>query len=113
MRLFGKGDRGSTLIFNQDLLDDVWNNITLPDLDIEGENAANMEELEQLVRYIDGEYEKSEKNNTQQSQKPQCARKVLKQTPRYLTCKVELVNSEIWKRFSSEVTEMIITKSGR
>ena len=100
-------------IISEDLLDDMWNNVTLPDLDVEGENAANMEELEQFVKYIDGEDESNEKNKTQQSQKPQYARRLLTPTPSSLTYKVELVNSEIWQRFSSVGTEMVITKNGR
>ena len=91
----------------------MWNNVTLPDLDVEAENAANMEELEQFVKYIDGEDENSEKDKSQQSQKPQCARKLPTPTPSFLTCKMELVNSELWKCFSSVGTEMVITKSGR
>ena len=100
-------------IISEDLLDDVWNNVTLPDLDIEGENAANMEELEQFVKYIDGEDESNEKNKTQQNQKPQYARKHFMPTPSNPTCKVELVNSDIWQRFSFVGTEMVITKNGR
>lgn len=99
-------------LVSEDLLDDVWNNVTLPDIDIdmEGENAANMEELEQFVRYIDGEDESNEK---EQSRKLRCTRKHLMPSPHYLTWKMQLQNLELWKGFFAIGNEMIITKNGR
>ena len=108
MRLFEKEIGGLVRYLISEyllVLNDLLNNVILPDLDVEEENGANMEKFEQFVKYIDGEDE--------QSQEPQCARKLLLPTPRYLTCKVKLLNSELWKCFSSVGTEMIITKSGR
>ena len=103
-------------LVSEDLLDDVWNNVTLPDIDIdmEGENAANMQELEQFVKYIDGEDESNEKEESQKSRKLRCTRsKHLMSSPQYLTWKMKLQNLDLWKSFFAIGNEMIITKNGR
>jgi hypothetical protein len=99
-----------------DLLEDVWNNVALPEIDKGSDNSANMEELERFCKYIGGDEEethdeiKQEHGGLRDTRKP-CSRS--RKVPVQLRHNVILENAELWEQFALNGTEMVITKNGR
>ena len=117
------------------LLDEVFDNLSLPDMDTDAWSErmdTNREELERFCKYIGGEDEeytvtpskgrsrekrKAEGKRAVQS-KPDCVQQLQIALPpsavsSYAPPVVELVNAHLWREFSSIGTEMVITKNGR
>ena len=113
------------------LLDEVFDNLPLPDMDTDAWSEridSNREELERFCKFIGGEDEEytltSSKTRSRQKRavrspaKPDCARQLQIALPptavsSYAHPVVELVNAQLWREFSSIGTEMVITKNGR
>ena len=114
------------------LLDEVFDNLSLPDMDTDAWSErmdSNREELERFCKYIGGEDEEytvtpskrrsREKRKAEDKRaKPDCERQLQialppSAVPSYAPPVVELVNAHLWREFSSIGTEMVITKNGR
>lgn len=95
------------------LAEDVWSDVTLPDVDKETaeDNSANMEELERFCKYIDGDEEEAPEVK-QENRKTPPSRSCV---PRggMTNSSVALESAELWQQFSLIGTEMVITKNGR
>ena len=109
-----------------DLLEDVWSNVTLPDIEKDSDNSANMEELERFCKYIDGEerqeetslhVNEAEMKNEEVVNSGHTCKKGARKMASTCTCmsrySVLLENSDLWEQFAKNGTEMVITKNGR
>lgn len=98
-----------------DMLENVWSDVTLPDLDkgASADNSANMEELERFCKYIDGDEDEMPEVIKQETKPRTPARSCVPRKVSTTNYTVSLENAELWQQFSQIGTEMVITKNGR
>lgn len=104
----------------ENLLDEVFDKLSLPDMDTDAWSEgmdSNREELERFCKYIDGE-EIGDRLGPASATSGMtiCTRRTQSQAravTSYAPPVVELVNAHLWREFTSIGTEMVITKNGR
>lgn len=112
----------------ENFLDEVFDNLSLPDMDTDAWSEGvdtNREELERFCKFIGGdEHEDRVSSSLSLLQSPRskprtsAGRRTLSQPihtvpTSYAPPVVDLVNARLWREFNMIGTEMVITKNGR
>ena len=109
----------------ENLLDEVFDNLSLPDMDPDAWSEGidtNREELERFCKYIGGDDEDRGSMLPNSKSRSRSAARIRSQAqhmhtvaaaPSYAPPVVDLVNARLWQEFNHIGTEMVITKNGR